>query len=205
LSLPADPRSADMSCHWEDTDVAVQEMFSNVSTTRAGAGGTLHLPGYCTPPPRTHTAHRTHGSSRLACFAMGPNLRVAPRLIVSLAPTVSFPAVSFSSHRCHPLARRGDFADPALRRTRSSSSASLSLSGYSEAGQLRAPRPSSIQHNSSTRCDTARNDTIRRCERVARGSVMRKIRPFACWRRGRGRGRARARAKVYVEEEVAAW
>ena len=29
---------ADLSCHWEDTDVAIQEMFSNVSHATAAPG-----------------------------------------------------------------------------------------------------------------------------------------------------------------------
>lgn len=29
---PTDRGRADMSCHWEDTDTAIQEMFSNVSS-----------------------------------------------------------------------------------------------------------------------------------------------------------------------------
>lgn len=134
---------------------------------------TLHLPlRTTTTHARTHTAQHAHCSSRSPCSAKHPIPRPPPppnypnTLLPNRTLTPSPPLhCALTSHHAAPSGYY--LADPASRRTRSSSSASLSPSAYSEARHFShsAPRFNGIQHNPSTRLGTARHGALTQVRR----------------------------------------
>lgn len=86
---------ADMSCHWEDTDCAVQEMYSNVSGNQlwlrtcctCGMGADEGLPGH-----DDLRVHRVRSARRLR------NKNKTPDVFLDLDPHLPLPLLKLSQY-----------------------------------------------------------------------------------------------------------